>query len=420
MPVDNTTLDAMLGTYRNMLKEIKEQGKEGEDVLVMEQTLSRMEQLGSECADVMEFSGKLMQENLFMKFSDHYGRALTNNGGSTVDTSGEYTEQTDKALLEQSLKALRDAVKRIKEGKEETKKLMGAQAKDADVLFKEKTITDAIEKLILLGESGISYPEFLRIQIEQGLDKAMEGSAMTRDGQVYLLEASKALAVNPHYIKKDEEKLALFDELMKNSHAGIPNNIEYSLACDKIDWRVEPEIIKWNKIKEVWEKVLYYLDEWITSFCSYAPSIEPWSMATNPKDAVIESQDCVPGKLRVWEKIAFRYFSIPLRDLFKHETFRWDVIHHHLWWSQEYVEFLLKEVEPICYPEAKPSSELISKAENFRNQNKIASPDSHKPALRYAKCFDSYFGSGEYEKRFGEVKPPNTKASAWNLEAFSI
>jgi len=418
MPVDTITLDAMLGTYRNMLKDLKDQDKQGEDLQIMEETLGRMEDLGQQCTDVMDFSGKLMQENLFMKFSDHYGRALSAGSGST-QVGNEYTDETDKALLEQNLNALRDAVKRIKEAKVETKKMMGAFAADADVLFKEKVLIEGIEKLIQLGESGISFPEYLRLQIEKGLDKAAEGTATIRDGQVYLLEASKAMAANPFYIKKDEEKLAAFDELAKKSPLGIPNTMEYALACDKIDWKYEPEIMRWNKVKDCREKTLYYLDEWITSYCKFAPIIEPWAMATNPAEAVKESQDCVPGKMRVWEKIVKRYFNTNLRDLFKHETFRWDVMHHHIWWSQEYVEFLLREVEPICKPFAQPDANLITKAETYRTEHKIASPDTDKPALRFSVYFNGYFGEGEYEKRYGLPAKQKTNAASWNLETFN-
>jgi hypothetical protein len=251
------------------------------------------------------------------------------------------------------------------------------------------------------------------------LDKAMEGSAMSRDAQVYLLEAAKATSANPFYIQKEEEKLVLFDALKKASKAGVPNNLQYTLGCEKIEWKHQPAIIKWNKIKEGWEKSIFRLDEWITSYCSFAPSIEPWAQAKNPREAVIESQECVPGKLRVWEGINKRYFGLDLPDLFRHPSFAWDIQYHWLYWSQEYMEFLLKEVEPVCKPYAIPPPELIRKAEYFQKEKKKINPAVGEPALRYAKYFDSYFGEGEYARRFGLPEKIITHAAAWDIENFS-
>lgn len=387
----------------------------------MEATLNRMEQLGQEINDMGTFSGQLMQEGLFMKFSDHYGKLLASAARQQQSsTSNSYDESTDKNLLNQTLQAYRDTITRIKENKEQTKKMLGANASDADVLLKDKAITDAIEHVIKVGETGISYPAFLSEMIKSGLDKAMEGSALSRDAQVYLLDAAKATASNPYYIKKEEDKLNFFDALVKASPAGVPNNLQYTLGCDKSEWKYQPGINKWNKIKEGWDKAIFWLDEWITSYCSFAPQIKPWSDAENPVESTIESQDCVPGKLRAWEKINQRYFNQSLLELFRHESFAWDVKYHSMYWSQEYMEFLLKEVELVCQPFHAPSAPLIEKAAYFHKEKRKVSPDICEPLLRYAKYFDSYFGEGEFQKRFGLPEKVVTNAAAWEWDKFSF
>ncbi|HWR33097.1 MAG TPA: hypothetical protein VN451_06210, partial [Chitinophagaceae bacterium] len=414
MPVDATMLDAMLGTFRNMLKECRDKNMSGDDFDQMDTTMRRMEHLGQEMSDVGAFSGQLMQEGLFMKFSDHYGKLLASSAQQQSSvSSGVYDENADKALLQQTINAYKDAIQRLKDSKEETKKMLGANAADADVLIKDKAIIDSIENVIRLGESGISYPAFLTEMMKQGLDKAMEGSALSRDAQLYLCDAAKATAASPFYIQKEEEKLVLFDALAKASKANVPNNLQYTLGCEKIEWKYQPDINKWNKIKEAWEKAIFWLDEWITSYCSFAPHIEPWAQSKNPKEAVIESQDCVPGKLRVWENINQCYFNLSLPDLFRHKSFAWDVENHWMYWSQEYMEFLLKKVEPICTPDAKPDTGLITEAENFHREKKKINPAVTEPSLRYAKYFDSYFGAGEYEKRFGMPANVETNAAPW-------
>ena len=356
-----------------------------------------------------------------MKFSDHYGKLLL--AAAQLQSAGSsvlYDEQTDKALLRQTISAYKDAIQRLVDNKAQTKKMLGVTSADADVLLKDKAIINSIENVIKLGDSGISYPAFLSEMMKQGLDKAMEGSIVSREAQVYLLDAARATASNPFYIRKEEEKLDLYDKITKASKTNVPNTLLYTVGCEKIDWIYQPDINKWNNIKEGWEKAIFWMDEWISSWCSFAPYIAPWAQAENPKEAVIESQDCVPGKLRVWENINQRYFRLSALELFRHESFTWDVQYHWMYWSQEYMEFLLKEIEPVCKPTQTPNAELISKAAYFHNEKRKINPTIGEPSVRYAKYFDSYFGEGEFKKRFGLPAKIETNAASWQWENFSF
>lgn len=413
MPIETTMLDAMLGTFRNMMRECRDKNMQGDDIDSMQSAMDRMEQLGREMSDFGAFSGQMMQEGLFTRFSDHYGKALAAEAQKQYGVSGPYDDATDKRLLQQSIDAYKDAIVRLKENKEATRKMM-AHASDADVLIKDKAIEDAVNKVIALGEQQhITYAEFLCAMMEQGLDKLMEGSTTSRDAQVYLLEAAKATASSSYEIQKEEDKLKLYDELSAASPVKVPPALMYALGCEQIEWQHAPAIKKWNRQKDAWQKAVFLLDEWITAYCSFAPYIEPWAAAKDPKASVEESQSCVPGKLRVWEKINKRYFGTSLPGMFKHESFAWDVQHHWMYWSQEYMNFLLQEVEPACIPFRQPNAGLIKKAEYFHNEKKKINPNVGEPALRYAKYFDSYFGSGEYAKRFGVPDKIITNAVPW-------
>ncbi len=414
MPVDKMIVDAMLGTFRNMLQECRDKNLSGGDLDAMAAMLARMEQLGIEMDDTGAYSGMLVQEGLFMKFSDHYSKVLSAAAQQTGSgNSGVYDEAADKQLLQNTLHAYRDAVQRIKENKTQVKEMMGNHAADADVLFKDKIIIDAIEALITLGESGISYPQFLSQIIEKGLDKALEGSVVTGESLQYLFDAAKATSANPYLIKKEEEKQALHKKLAAASSVNVADSLQFQLGCEKIEWTHEPDIIKWNKIKQGWEKTLFWLDEWITAYCSFAPFIEPWAAAKEPKEAVKESQDCVPGKLRTWEKINNRYFGLSAKELFRHPSFAWDVEHHWMYWSQEYAEFLVNEVLPACIPFQQPAANLIAVAEKMHTDNRKINPNIHQPSLRYASFFNIYFGEGEFAKRYGETKKVISNAAAW-------
>jgi len=291
--------------------------------------------------------------------------------------------------------------------------LMGFNSGDADVLFKDKAIIDAIENLVKTAESGLTYPEFLVEIMKKSLDKAMEGSITSREAQVYILEGAKAMAASPSYICKEEDKIILFDDLCKQSKAGVADSLQYSLGCEKIEWTYQREINRWNKIKDSREKAAFMLDEWATSFCSFAVSIEPWAQAANPREAVLESRDCVPGRLRIWENINREYFNLTIPGLFDHESMKWDVEYDWMYWSQEYMEFLLNEIENICLPGRVLTGELIKKAEAFHQQKKKVNPRVGEPAARYARYFDSYFGDGEYKKRFGLPDQVETNAKPW-------
>jgi len=414
MPVDKMIADAMLGTFRNMLQECRNKNLSGDDLDAMAATLARMEQLGIEMDDIGAYSGMLVQEGLFMKFSDHYSKILSAAAQQAGPAnSAVYDQAADMQLLQNTLNAYRDVVNRIKENKTQVKEMLGNHAADADVLFKDKIIIDAIEQLTTLGESGISYPQFLSQLIEKGLDKALEGSVVTGESLQYLLDAATATAANPYLIKKEEEKMALHKKLAAASLVNVADDLQFQLGCEKIEWIHEPDTRKWNKIKQGWDKTIFWLDEWITAYCSFAPFIEPWAAAKDPKEAVKESQDCVPGKLRTWEKINHRYFGLSLKELFKHPSFAWDVEHHGMYWSQEYAEFLVNDVLPVCVPFQQPAANLIAVAEKMHTDKRKVNPDVHKPSLRFADFFDSYFGKGEFVKRYGQSEKVNSNAAAW-------
>ncbi|MBK8609399.1 MAG: hypothetical protein IPL84_05510 [Chitinophagaceae bacterium] len=415
MPVDTFITDAMLGTFRNMLQECRDKNLSGDDFNALDAALARMEQLGAEMDDTAAYSGMLVQEGLFIKFSDHYSKLLSSAAeqASANDTGG-YDETADCQLLQNTLQAYREAVKNIRTHKAEVKQIMGDHATDADMLFKDQLISNAIEAVINLGESGISYPQFLTQLNEQGLDKALEGSVITRQGLQYSIDAAKATSANPFYVKKEMEKLSLHDGLTDTSVHKIADSLQFQLGCEKIDWTYEPDIRKWNKIKQGWERSVFLLDEWITAYCSFAPHIEPWAAAKDPKEAVTESQDCVPGQLRVWQQINQRYFGMSIQQLFGHPSFNWDVEYHWMHWSQEYLEFLFFQVEPVCQPSQQPDTHLIFIAEKMHKENRKFNPNINLPTKRFASFFDDYFGEGEFAKRYGMPAKPDSNAAVWS------
>ena len=85
MPVDPTMVDAMLGTFRDLLSGVRTAGSTGEDVDEMAAALAAMEAVGQELSDVGDFSAKLAGGGYYQRFTDAYTRVMTAaaGGGTT-------------------------------------------------------------------------------------------------------------------------------------------------------------------------------------------------------------------------------------------------------------------------------------------------------------------------------------------------
>ncbi len=434
MPIDKMMSDAILGTFRNMKADCEKQELFGEEFDKMSACLARMEELAEQLDDLNEFNGQIAQENLYAKFSDHYGRVLSAQAMADQEEKG----YDDKTLLDQTVGALRDAIKRLKDAKQEAIDLSISQAAEIsngqgkgnrqtvmdnsveiDVLINNEAIIKPIENLIALGEEeGMTLPRFLRIQIEKGMDKAMEGSSVLRDGYEYQLAFIKAIPESPIHIKKWERKIEGFDRLAANSEFGVPNSKELTFMDEDIDYEFEADILKWGNITDRWEDLLWDLSFWSLSYTSMAPYIEPWSMSDNPRQAVIRTQEKTPGLFKQKERLLEKYFGISFMDIFKHPTFEWKVMHHTIGESQEYVNFLIEKVYPQCKPFNSLPSEIISEREAFYKEKREMNPELHLPQQRFAEFYDGKFGEGRYASKYPIMEKGEWNAQPWNWYTF--
>lgn len=475
MPVDPMILDSMLNTFRGMAKEIESKGIQGEDVDKMNAALSRMEQLGQELSDINEFNGALMQENLFGTFSDHYGKALSAEAQAGQEENG----YDDEVLLKQTLDALRNAVQRIKDGKQEAiamaeshsqekalqdsleymnrnadqygavlnskgfeskSKEALADAKEADqteaakrseliqkemdALFDEKALIQPIEELIQLGEEpGMTLPLFLKIQIEKGMDKAMEGTAVSRSGLEYEVSYARAMMTNPYDVEEKETCLKVFEELASKASFGVPNATELTLAQNKVAWELEPKRKYWNELKDRFFGILDHLDSLIIANSQYFPSYSPYTMMATyeeKKEHAEYIKNCLPGIIKQEEKLLEKYFGKSFLEMFEHDIFKWEVENHHIDYSQAYVEYLKNKVYPEVVPLQFLSSETIAEFENnFHNKNVMSNPESYLVQDRIVKMMNAKFGEGYYEQKFGLADYGERNAAPWNLSNFN-
>ena len=462
MPVDKMILDAMLGTFRTMVEDCKSQNLSGESFDKMCETLNRMEQLGDELNDINAYNAQVMQENLFGEFSGFYTKVLTEQSQSSSGSSdGAYD---DAALLNQSINGLKQAVKAIQdrfaEAVETSKSVDVAAQREQGFAMAEKMgleITDQmkqeaerqhdekmketpnafdnsvevevlqnptetikpIQEIINLGEQeGMTFPKFLRLQIETGLDKAMEGAIVARKGLETEKEFILAGPVSPYHIFKIEKKIESFDKLASAHKFNVPNWKELSNSNNDIDREFELDIIKFDKISRMWDKLISDLSFWSLSYCSFAPNLMPWSLSKNPQKAVIRSQKITPGIFRERLKLSEKYFGMSFPDILKHESFRWAVENNYISESQEYLEFLIEKILPECKPFNDLSSSLISEKETFFKDKKEGNPLSHLPAKKQQIFYDNKFGEGRHESKFGKIEESDSKAAIWDIDTF--
>ena len=465
MPIDKMMLDPMLNTFRQMVEDCKTQNISGENFDKMCETLNRMEQLGQENNDFNAFNAQIMQENLFGSFSDYYSKALSEKAKNEAGC-GEGGGYNDKALLQQSINGLKQAIKANEDSFKETidtaknfdveenmsqqfemAKQMGLDISDemkqvaknskekelkekpnmydnsveVEVLKNPADIIKPIQDLINLGEQeGMTFPNFLRLQIEKGLDKAMEGAIVARKGLETEKEFILAGPVSPYHIQQIEKKLTKFDELAAKHKFGVPNWKELNMAINDIDREFEPQIIKFNTIKKMWEKLIDDLSLWSLSYCSFAPHVFPWDQLPPPevKEAIIRDQKITPGIFKERLKLSEKYFGMSFPNILQHESFKWAVKYNYIDYSQEYLVFLIEVILPECKPFNDLSQDIINKKETLYKDKKQGNPERHFPAIKLRVFYDAKFGEGRHESKFGTIAKSDSNAKPWDIESF--
>ena len=345
MPIEKTYSDAMLGTFRTMLQDCKDKNLSGESFDKMNASMMRMEALALEIDDTTAFSAKLMTEGLFTEFSTAYGALLAAEGQKKYSASGAYD---DSKLLLQTIEAYESSLQQLKDHPD-----------------KEKLQTP-IQVVIDLGRSGINYPTFLRLLIEKGLDKAMEGSVLSREALEKDIQWSVDLIL-PVYVRRNRALLAKYDEMAAVAAFGVPDSVHFSMERFRIESEFQPAINKYDAIVWRWRKLLVILHDWIDAWTSFAPYDERYVSLDGMEETMRNikySKECYPGFFKVREDIFNRYFFMQWDEIFTHESFAAERKARRCMYTDAFIDFL-KEVYPYCKPLALAPAELITKAEQL-------------------------------------------------------
>lgn len=354
MAVDATMLTPMLDPFRGMLAECEGKGLDGKHVDAMRATLARLEQLGAECADITEFTAKVTTENLFAQFSDAYGKALA----GAAQAKGAADAGDDDAMLASMLDAYRDARRQAE----------AAPDNDAHL--------EAMDRAIALGESGLSFPVFLRRLEEEGLSDAIQGSTMTRAGIVKEVHFA-ADAHDPVALDKAMAMLAAYDELAADAKFGAPSNLAYTLTAHRVDWEYAPREAEWAWVQDRWGLVLSMVVDWLDAFAKFAPYDERWrtpgASEKQVKENIRRDQECLPGYLAVRLSILRDNHGLSFDDIFTHASFENELAANRIEYSDARLE-LLRDTISHMTPGSTAPKELVARTEALHDAGDHVNP----------------------------------------------
>ena len=351
MPIEKTYADAMLGTFRNMLQNCKDKNLSGESFNKMTVAMNRMEALALEMDDLGSFNAKLTTEGLFTEFSTAYGVLLAEEGQKKYAAGGTYD---DSQLLAQTIEAYENSLQQLNSHPD-----------------KEK-LQEPIQEVIALGRSGVNYPTFLRMLIEKGLEKAMEGTVLSREALQKDIHWSVELTL-PVYERRNRAILAKYDQMASAAAFGVPDSVVFSMERFKIESAFQPMINKYDAIAWRWGKMLELLHDWIDAYTSFAPYDERYVSLEGmeqTKRNIKFCKDCYPGFFKVREDIFNRYFVMQWDDIFNHESFVAERKGRRCMYTDAYIEFL-KEIYHHCVPFTQAPEELVTKAEQLHKDKEV-------------------------------------------------
>ena len=211
MAVDKSILDAITGGYKFYLDDMKSKNITGQYYDEVERLFKRIEELGEECSDMNELYAKMQNENITVKMSDAYTRALTEEGNKKyMPQNGEIPD--DSQLFKNNLDALRNCITSLRDNFDNVmEKATESERMRLMVEGNPEALIKSIEDMIALAEEpGMTYANFLRLQIERGLDKAAQ--ATTRSALESIVESQKALMAPEIETKMCEKKLEEYDK----------------------------------------------------------------------------------------------------------------------------------------------------------------------------------------------------------------
>jgi len=396
MPIDPMFADPMLGTFRNMAAECRAKGMSGPSFDAMNAELAKMEGYAAEMSDFSAFSARLVADNCFDNFSRHYGQCLADQARGQQQAAAAAAEASggdpDAGLMAQTLAGYQNALDAYR-AEVAAGRMSTVQA---------AMLTHAVQAVIDLGRSGVSYPVFLRQMVERGLDRALEGSAVVRDG--LLIELEWAQFQNyPLDIELRQALLVAFDQLAAAAPFGVPDALAFELRRQRIEWEFEPRLAAWKAVTRRWENLLGIVEDWLDAFTGFAPYDSRWAVPGSPSATrrnIRRTKECAPFRLREFERIFAETCGMGWADIFRHPTYA--VAWHNVDISTSAAKLeLILATRPLCLPGGQPSGELIAASERLREQRgDVRHAELEAKKQRMVQRYDQFYGAGAYARDY--------------------
>jgi hypothetical protein len=348
----------MLDPFRGMLAELHDRGLTGADVDACAAALATMEAHLETSADLASFGAALADSGLYLEFSDAYTRAATAAATAAAAPSADANDvgaaPSDEELLANTLAAYEGAIEPLR------------STPDGDLAI------EAIEAVLALGRSGISYPVFLRRLEEAGLARALEGAVVTRRALERELDLAREQR-NPVAVAAAEDRLSAYDRLAEQSPFGVPDAFRFGLWRDRVDWEHEPALITRRLLQWRWYLLVSSLVDWLDAHTTFAPTDDRWAgPGASPADVqrnIARTKACEPGIFRARERIVRESFGHDFPALMAHELVANDVALGTVGWTDERLALAVDTYEH-CRPGATAPGELVARSEALRSSGR--------------------------------------------------
>ncbi|KRC64581.1 hypothetical protein ASE12_07260 [Aeromicrobium sp. Root236] len=345
MPVDPTMVDAMLGTFRDLLDGVRTSGSTGQDVGEMAAALAAMEALGQELSDVGEFSAKLAGGGYYQRFTDAYTRVMTAAAGGG-STGAPATTPDDATLLAQSLEAYEASLSQLR-----------------SMTGQEEAIA-VLEQLLALGRSGVTYPVFLRQVDEAGLNEALGGTITpSRETLAAAVEHSRSTGD----VAREAEAIALLerrDALAAASPTGSVDPFTFDLERFRIAVQHAPAIALRDAVVQRLPRLLDLVIDWLDAHTTWAAHDSRFTgpSAAETQRRIEMARECNPGFYAVRAAQFAEMFGPS--PWWQRPELEQERAAERILWTDARMQLALDAI-PACVPMATAPPELVARAEAF-------------------------------------------------------
>jgi hypothetical protein len=342
----------MVAPFVDLLDKARAEGKTGPDVDTMADAVAQMRALAPSASDAGDYGAILAKSGLYQTFSDAYNRLA-----SASYTSADGELPSDEQLMANTLAAYRSSLDSLR-GVPDEARLRGP-----------------IEQVVALGQSGVTYPVFLRQMTEQGLDWAMAGSIVSRDALVSAVDHARS-TVDPAREAQHQELLDAYDDLVARSPFGAIDPFEFELVRFGIEWRHAPGIASRDALIGRWRRLLDLVVDWLDAHCSFAPTDDRFQGATRreTQERIEMARECNPGFLAVREALVVETWNLHFDDIFEHESFGAEQRAGRVRYTDARLE-LARATRSNCVPGGSPPQDLVTRAEELYRSGQWWIPD---------------------------------------------